>query len=330
MTKTASSKHKHKKQPRKASNDSRAFRPGCVDVQTCWQLPDSVDFRLEDAEKVLRHRKTQADYYARNADARARRLEQAAQRQNKFKFKFKFKQWDPPKKTRTPPTLSTGMSRSNGASGGSNDPYDFKDPRADSGYTTGEDTLSGSSDLNVAVSTVLSPTSDKHLVLDALAQLAGGVASRTLQDDDCYGAKLLGNMAHDTLPDFQVNENPMDNSDSGDSSILRKADQLSSHSSAADNPYPHAPPESITGRLTVHRGALPLVGLQTTGDIGPLHRVQAAQIRVAELNSGDLTDATSDDARRWDVSGPLTTEVCAEVFFDKERGLHQPVEDVGL
>ncbi|KAJ7167290.1 hypothetical protein C8R43DRAFT_1121727 [Mycena crocata] len=332
MAKIASSTKNRKKCRPKASNDSRTFRPGWATSKPSQSLLTSLVPGLKTLKRhadIVKHSQSitlgrvflwtlTPDYTItylqelKRSDPSPRTgskqtVHAISLEETSFTKKFhraldrqKKRRWDPPKKAGTPAELVSPPG-SNYDSGNSVDMHQFQDPRADSGYTTGEDALPGSSDQNAALGTIASPTSDECLVLDALAQLAEGV-----------GRTPLGSQK----------EAPGNNwgPHSIDSSIIRKADQLSSHSSDAHSPY--RPAVSLAYGQGPAKGDLPSrqsVALQTTGDIGPLSMVQTAQILVAELNSGGLTPATPDDARKWGISGPLTINRCAHVFLTRKE-----------
>ncbi|KAJ7169285.1 hypothetical protein C8R43DRAFT_945231 [Mycena crocata] len=318
MSKTASSGNKHKKRPPKGSNDSRTFRLGQFDIAK--RNPnimlgidgfliayDSLDNLAHSGTLTLenvagnRHRKesymTQCKPFSRTA------------------AKLKKRQWDPAKKLQA--AASAGAESSNSAafemaaSEGMDDTFQFRDPRAESDGVAPEECPAvdheGTSDLNA---------------LHALAQLAHGAESSALQSTVIGKGEASSGLVEVESAEFRVNENPIDDwragsLSSGDFSILEKANQLSSHGSD-EYPYLHAPQRSPIPLAVRHgnlpSGVTPLNGLQSlalriTGDIGPLTVVQAAQIQVAERNSGTLTPPTPDDASRWRVRGTFVTDL---------------------
>ncbi|KAJ7157915.1 hypothetical protein C8R43DRAFT_1125057 [Mycena crocata] len=276
MAKSAPPGNKPRKKRKKPSNDSKTFKLG-----------------LDDDEKAKRHCKAQSQYYARNAEARARRREQAASR--KLASKLKKRRWDPPKKASTPPATNTDAPVRTGpttASETSGEHVDFKDPRAESCYGTASYPIpsEATSEMNT-VGSAASPTSNELLASHALAELAA--ASPALAGDFNEVPCVSMHRGPQFEPaDFEVNENAIDDWRAGsDASILRKADMLSSHSSDID-PYLRTlkdgfsiPPAELSMRIT--------------GDIGALSLVQSAQIRVAMRNSGVLTVATPEEAEKW-------------------------------
>ncbi|KAJ7114169.1 hypothetical protein C8R43DRAFT_961409 [Mycena crocata] len=332
MVKSASSGNKHKKHP---PNDSKTFRIG-----------------LETEEKVLRHRKAQSEYYARNPDARVRRRERAAEA--RAAAKLKKRRWDPPKAKRMPPLsisegrASVGRSKCSGeqiataSSTFKDDPFDFQDPRAhtDSGMDVGEHAVA--SDVDAVVGTAASPTSEEFLALSALAQLAEGVVSHVLQD-----AKPEDNTAqyrevravfvsflsiyrwrylmdnYNRENEVQVNENTIDDWRAGSvDSILEMANQLSSHKSDAAHAAAYQAAHAITTDsklpLAVQRGELPPgvaplnrvqeMALAISGHIGHLSTVQAAQLEVTKVNSGELSLPSPDDGLNWSRRPRLTID----------------------
>ncbi|KAJ7156819.1 hypothetical protein C8R43DRAFT_949085 [Mycena crocata] len=296
MSKCATSGNKPKKRRPRASKDSNTFRLG-----------------LDAGEKVLRHRKAQSEYYARNPDVRARRREKAAEA--RAAEKLKKRRWDPPKMNCLP-VVATARSDTpardsvhtaiqitvSEASDG--DHFEFKDPRAHSNsgmvdVSTGFDPAAAS-DLDAAVGTAASPTSEELQASHALAQLAQGVAAHVLQN-----AEIEPGYA-----EVRVNENAIDDWRAGSvDSILEKANLLSSHESDAANAIAYTAARITASGCNVHRGDLPpgvaplstvqLASFQITGDIGPLTRVQAVQLSILKMNSGNLTPTTSEDAVKW-------------------------------
>ncbi|KAJ7108374.1 hypothetical protein C8R43DRAFT_1140035 [Mycena crocata] len=303
MAKPTSSSNKHGKRGRKTSIDSKTFRPG-----------------LEDDERLRRHRKAQSEYYARNANARRQRLELAAKK--KAMDKQQKRRWDPPTDAKEhqstvtvaePKSPDVQMASASPTSTAS-ERFTFKDPRAktDSGMAE-EPTPADSSDLNAAVASAASPTSEELVASRALAQLAEGVASSVLR-----GNASDSNKFHEV----QVNENAIDDWRAGSvDSILEKAKQRSSVKSDAEA-HKHTPIPPVVraeDALAVRRGELPPgispltrvqeAHLQITGDIGWLTRVQLAQLEVAKLNSGVLVAPTPEHVAKWRSPATIVTDL---------------------
>ncbi|KAJ7120586.1 hypothetical protein C8R43DRAFT_1136750 [Mycena crocata] len=318
MIKFASSGNKHKKHRFKVSHDLDPFKIGS-----------------EAEEKAHRHRIAQSEYYARNAEGRARRLKQAAERRDAAKLKKR--RWDAPKTKRIHMlpiagalASAQGSNRSGeviltefGAGSFNDDRYDFKDPRAqtDSGLDVGEQLAA--SDLDAAVGSTASPTSEERLAISALAQLAEGVVSNILQDTEPEDNSARVELRYD---EFRVNENAVDDWRAGSvDSILEMANQLSSHESdaahaAADQAARAAAYIDADSNvpLAVQRGELPPgmtslsrvqeMSLQINGHIGRLTTIQAAQLEVVKVNSGALSIASPEDAASWSRRPTLTTD----------------------
>ncbi|KAJ7175251.1 hypothetical protein C8R43DRAFT_943509 [Mycena crocata] len=277
MAKTTPGGNKHKKHRMKASIDSKRFRPG-------------------------------------NPQARVRRLEQAAEkRYYRTAAKAAKRRWDlPRKKTTPPPSVASAPSvnvftPTTHASGDlvDLDPVNFKDPRAqsDSGMAEEPPFLMDSSDINAAVGTAASPTSEEAMAIHALAQLAEGVASHVLQD---FGAGKNFQQLEIEFEEVHVNENAMDDWRAGSvDSAFEKANLKLDYKNG-----------SIP--LDVRRGDLPpalspltrvqQASLEITGDIGLLTAVQAAQLKVAQLCNGDSFPVTPEDAVNYRAAGTLITD----------------------
>ncbi|KAJ7150173.1 hypothetical protein C8R43DRAFT_951716 [Mycena crocata] len=286
MVKTTSSGNKHKNRRSKASIDSKTYRPG-----------------LDDEEKLRRHRKAQSKYYAGNPNVPVRRLEKAAE--NREAAKLKKRRWDRPKQKATvPPSVA--------ASQVSGERFSFKHPRAHN-----------SSDMNAAVGTAASPTSEEVMASHALAQLAGGVAAHVLQDDDDAGEHFGRFQVQGRFAEVHWRAGSVD-------SILEMAKQLSSvdYIRSRAVAYKHA-------QIPVRRTGLPPAvapltrvqeaHLQITGEIGPLTGVQAAQMEVAKLSCpGVFVAATPEDAVKWRTPGTIVTDLWdASDWTKKETGISQ-------
>ncbi|KAJ7130021.1 hypothetical protein C8R43DRAFT_957229 [Mycena crocata] len=269
--------------------------------------------------------------HATTLEVQVRRREQAAGRLAAAKALKR--RWDPSKEARKLRTSSAGSAAydqvqcqvlSHASGELSDDGFTFKDPRAQSelGKHSSVFDHGGGSDLNAAVGTTASPTSDEFLAIHALTQLAEGGAAHILKDtrlDEPLGLKVVTGLVEvqDQPTGFKVDENPIDDwraDSSGDTSILEKANQLGSLEWEG---YPYLPARNSNIPLAVRRSKLPPgvtplnrlqeVALRITGDVGPVTVVQAAQIEVAELNSGELSTPTPEDVANWRVPGRLVS-----------------------
>ncbi|KAJ7121762.1 hypothetical protein C8R43DRAFT_959540 [Mycena crocata] len=332
MAKTTYSGNKRGKRGRKASIDSKTFRPGFECLLSC----------VESAESPMlgsKTRKNCADIAKRSRnitlDARRQRLEQAAKK--KAADKQKKRRWDPPtgSKERSnsvtqPQAADVRMTASQTST--ASDPFSFNDPRArtDSGMAE-EPTPADSSDLNAAVASAASPTSAEFVASRALAQLANGVASPVVREK--------ATNSNNEFQEVQVNEDAIDDWRAASvDSILEKANQLSSARSDAEaHRHTEIPPVAQAQSalaLAVRRGELPpglspltrvqQAHLKLTGDIGWLTRIQSVQLEVVKMNSGGLPATLPEHVAKWRTPGTIVTDLWdASDLTKKELATYQ-------
>ncbi|KAJ7182794.1 hypothetical protein C8R43DRAFT_1116414 [Mycena crocata] len=310
MSKHAVSGNKPKKKRLKASEDSKAYRPG-----------------LSDEEKTIRHRKAQSQYYARSSETRERRRAREAERRTAAKTAATLKRHARPSHARpkkmqvisqvvlTTPSPPHSTAEKPGKAVDCDDStiyYDddncFKDPRAlpspEDVFIRQDDATSGA---EAGVGTAPSPTSDEDLASRALAELATRVA-----EDAGHRSQ-------------QMQRSPAARSEvatSIDYSILDKANQLSALESSTSGRVQSPPPGqeypmtvlTPTRRVSLPTGLAPLTRVQKTqlrlfGSVDILTPVQKAQIRVADLNAAAFSSPTVEHVVEWSRSGGVATDL---------------------
>ncbi|KAJ7280889.1 hypothetical protein C8J57DRAFT_1564198 [Mycena rebaudengoi] len=230
---------------------------------------------MSEAKKAANHRKAVRDHYANAAR------------------KLKRRQWDPPKKSAgTPATAETVNVHSSMA-----ELPVFLDHRAASisAYCDDIDHVPAS-EAGAAPSTVvaLATSADAGPKVLTSAELVATQALLTLahvteMDNDPLGNSIFKNAMHASLTERRpvVSESP--SMDIGAPQLL-----LNVHAEFGVYPKP--------GRLPYGTAPLSLrqeMHLERTGFVGALSRVQAAQIRVFSLNSGNWTLPTDEEIAEW-------------------------------
>ncbi|KAJ6480004.1 hypothetical protein C8R47DRAFT_1218931 [Mycena vitilis] len=252
--------------------------------------------RLSKEEKARRHRKAQADYRARNPHVRE--IERAKALERSVALKLYRRRWDPPKRSQVVPEPGAHSAEPceehSGGEISADDHYSFRDPRAryDLNFDSG---LARDDSEEPEAGTSNAPTPDERLACSALAELAQGVALAALDKEpgwrdvqhegagnrdtmmpdapESRASMLLGGRSLHFPPDFGLGEGPI--------SVAAKGGQLP----------PGTTPLSRVQEL--HR--------RFTGQVELLTPVQTAQIWVAELNAGALTEPSADDRMEWEA-----------------------------
>ncbi|KAJ6626170.1 hypothetical protein B0H10DRAFT_1942018 [Mycena sp. CBHHK59/15] len=242
-------------------------------------------YRLSQEEKAANHRRSQAAHYARNPDIRERRRIQVAER--RAAKKMERQRWDPPKgKNVAENTEDEDFDADDPGArisrkqtdcslisddqdlGEESAAVDLRAAHSESSLLTWDlnaDVLDPTSEVEASRGTHASPTSDEWVATQALATLAA------LAEPGADVSRLIGW----TIPP---------------AAAIYPA--LAAQTYAAC----HAP----TGVTMAAAGNGPDVRSPPISEgVGPLSRVQAAQARVAALNSGNLTRPTSADAAQW-------------------------------
>ncbi|KAJ7281291.1 hypothetical protein C8J57DRAFT_1219184 [Mycena rebaudengoi] len=259
-------------------------------------------------KKAASHRLAVHKHYIRNAASirEKRRLQMAEKVAAK---KLKRRQWDPPKKQVVPPSLESdshdedeGPARSivfHDYRAESSTSGDIGELRPRSRASEGGAALGGSTSGTGDASD--SPTDKERPASGAMLSLANVEVENKSSHDSIFEKALdlssLGSMGC-VYPDTEVREREHN---------VRLQSLRAQHAQAEFGI--HLEP----GRLPSGTAPLSLrqeMELERTGFVGELSRVQAAQIRIFSLNSGDLQSPTEDEIERWVVRRiPLWTRM---------------------
>ncbi|KAJ7148076.1 hypothetical protein C8R43DRAFT_952700 [Mycena crocata] len=351
MAKTTSSGNKRGKRGRKASIDSKTFRPGfecllsCVESAESPMLGSKTRKNCADIAKRSRNitlgrfrpRRTGNKRYvstclSSNADARRQRLEQAAKKKQAEKKALGPATGSKERSNSVTQPQAADVRMTASQTSTASDPFSFNDPRArtDSGMAE-EPTPADSSDLNAAVASAASPTSAEFVASRALAQLANGVVSPVVREK--------ATNSNNEFQEVQVNEDAIDDWRAASvDSILEKANQLSSARSDAEaHRHTEIPPVAQAQSalaLAVRRGELPpglspltrvqQAHLKLTGDIGWLTRIQSVQLEVVKMNLGVLPATLPEHVAKWRTPGTIVTDLWdASDLTKKELATYQ-------
>ncbi|KAJ7242211.1 hypothetical protein C8J57DRAFT_1477461, partial [Mycena rebaudengoi] len=255
--------------------------------------------KLSKTQLEYNHRHSVHEYYVRNL-TRIREKRRIQMAEKKAEKQRRRRQWDPPKKSK-PPIESYP---SNGDAHSSADLLDLCTPsiggsrHADPGDA---DTTSG---VDAAPNTVASPTSEELAVSNALIALAqpdflGNKSKPTLSlngnSDSVLAMALLldGNSANDADEVRELERNAIH-----EPHILADVQNTLAHpredcvEHKTLGPIEDTPLSSGIASVSMHE-----VNLERSGCVG--ERVQASQIRIAELNSAALTAPTASERASW-------------------------------
>ncbi|KAJ6549644.1 hypothetical protein B0H10DRAFT_1968994 [Mycena sp. CBHHK59/15] len=265
---------------------------------------------LSQEEKAANHRRSQAAHYARNPDIRERRRIQVAER--RAAKKMERRRWDPPKGKNVAENTEDedfdadepgarisrkqtdcSLISDDQDLGEESAAVDLRAAHSESSLLTWDlnaDVLDPTSEVEASRGTHASPTSDEWVATQALATLAalaepGADVSRcTSQDSILERAMLLGSSDGNSTSAIDLHQ------------TIPPAAAIYPALAAQTYAACHAP----TGVTMAAAGNGPDVRSPPISEgVGPLSRVQAAQARVAALNSGNLTRPTSADAAQW-------------------------------
>ncbi|KAJ6463596.1 hypothetical protein C8R47DRAFT_1079886 [Mycena vitilis] len=253
-------------------------------------------YSLSNEEKARRHRKAQADYRARFASSNphVREFERTRAIERSVALKLYRRRWDPPKGGQVVLEPAVDLSEPSGERSELevSDAHSFRDPRAlyDLSFEPG---LARDDSEEPEAGTSNAPTPQERLACSALAELARGVALSALDED----RGTWGDVQHEGV---------------GDRGAI-VPDAPESWASGVNGTNLHFPPDFALGEGPISvaakggklpAGATPLSRVQElkrqfTGQVEHLTPVQTAQIWVAELNAGTLTEPSAEDKMEW-------------------------------
>ncbi|KAJ7253589.1 hypothetical protein C8J57DRAFT_1237388 [Mycena rebaudengoi] len=271
--------------------------------------------RLSQGQLDENHRQSVHEHYARNVDAirEKRRIQMAEKKRDK---QLKRRRWDPPKKTKpsTEPELNSNPSSSRTS-------VRFHDVRAPSTLFDWEPRAPhATSEAGASPGTSVSRTSKELAAMSALVALAQppivsdkpASASTSTADSVLQMAKDLSDLdRHSAAGNEFCAAGTVAQHDGAPSRRPGASSPTWNEYGAAEHEAPSSrPPRGAVGDRGPHQqvasgrakfSLMQQIHLECAGYMGPLSRVHAARIRVAELNSSALTMPTEEDRARWNA-----------------------------